>query len=251
MSETQPTLPRVKARSGFARFLRRLNSSYWVPATLAALAAWYMKLVYATSRVIYEPENPFVLYRPFLPGIGTLWHGNQFLLAPIRPPEVPVRILISNHRDGEITARVARRFGAGTVRGSGGGGSKRWLRKGGVSSFLALRDSLDEGYTVILTADSTLGKARRAGEGIIALSRASGRPIVGIGIAARPRIVFNSWDRTVLPLPFCRIAVVATPPVAVPAEAGDAVMEEKRRELEDALNAATERAYQITDRRVG
>jgi lysophospholipid acyltransferase (LPLAT)-like uncharacterized protein len=252
MSETQPSLSPPKRRGGTSRFFRLFDSSTWLPATIAAVATWYMKLVYATSRVTYEPENPFILHRAALPGIGTLWHGNQFLLAPIRPPAVPVRILVSNHRDGEITARVARNFGAETVRGSGGGGgSKRWLSKGGVRGFLALCASLEEGYSVILTADSTLGKARRAGEGVIALARTSGRAIVGIGITAKPRIVFNSWDRTVLPLPFCRIAVVATTPVIVPADASDAVMEEKRRELEDALNAATERAYQIADRRAG
>jgi lysophospholipid acyltransferase (LPLAT)-like uncharacterized protein len=231
--------------------LRRLDGSEWMLATLATLAGWYMRLVQMTSRVVYEPENPFVLYAPFLPGIGTLWHGNQFLLARIRPANVPVRILISNHRDGEITARVAKKFGAETVRGSGGGGSKRWIEKGGVSSFLALRDSIDQGYTVILTADGTRGAPRRAGEGIIALARISGRAIVGIGIAARPGIVFNSWDRSVLPLPFCRIAVVPTAPVSVPADASDALIEEKRRELENALNAATERAQQIAGRRPG
>jgi lysophospholipid acyltransferase (LPLAT)-like uncharacterized protein len=251
MSETKPSPARPKRRGGLSRFFRRLDSARWVPALLATAATGYMKLVYATSRLTFEPENPFILYGAQLPGIGTLWHGNQFLIARLRPPGVRVRILVSNHRDGEVTARVAKNFGAETIRGSGGGGSKRWLRKGGVSSFLALSASLGEGYSVILTADSTLGRARRAGEGVIALARTSGRAIVGIGIAARPRIVFNSWDRTVLPLPFCRIAVVATPPVIVPADASDAVMEEKRRELEDALNAATERAYQIADRRAG
>ena len=205
-------------------------------AVIAAIAAGYMKLVYATSRMIYEPENPFVLYGPYLPGIGTLWHGNQFLLGRIRPPDVRLRILISTHRDGEITARVAAKFGAGTVRGSGAAGSKRWIEKGGVSSFLALRSSLEEGYSVMMTADSNRRAARRAGAGVVSLSRASGRAIVGIGIAARPRIVFNSWDRTVLPLPFGRIAVVAAPPLIVPADASETMMEEKRRELEEALN---------------
>jgi lysophospholipid acyltransferase (LPLAT)-like uncharacterized protein len=250
MSETQPTLPQVKSEGALARWRRRREGSEWIARILATGAYWYTRLVKATSRVVFEPANPLVMYRDALPGIGTLWHGNQFLIAPIRPSDVPVRILISNHRDGEITARVAQRFGAGTVRGSGGGRSTRWLRKGGVGAFLELRASLDEGYTVILTADATRGAARRAGLGVIALAKASGRAIVGIGIAASRRIVVNSWDRTVLPLPFGRIAVVATPVIWVPADASDALMEDKRRELEEALNAATDRAYQIAGRRV-
>jgi lysophospholipid acyltransferase (LPLAT)-like uncharacterized protein len=166
----------------------------------------------------------------------------------VRPPDVPVRVLVSHHRDGEVTARVAEKFGAGTVRGSRGK-AKSWLKKGGVSAFLELKASLDEGFTVILTADSTLGVARRAGPGVVALARASGKAIVGIGIAASRRVVVNSWDRTVVPLPFGTIAVVPTPVIWVPGDATDAVMEEKRRELEEALNAATDRAYQIAERR--
>jgi lysophospholipid acyltransferase (LPLAT)-like uncharacterized protein len=248
MSESQPTLPEVKTEGLLSRWRRRREGSEWIPRTLAAAAYWYSRLVQATTRIVFEPGNPLVLYRDVLPGIGTFWHGNQFLIAPIRPRDVPVRILVSNHRDGEITARLAHRFGAGTVRGSGGR-STRWLRKGGVSAFLELCSSLEEGFTVILTADSTRGVARRAGPGVIALAKASGKPLIGIGIAASRRIVINSWDRTVLPLPFGRIAVVATPGFWVPADASDAVIEEKRRELEEALNAATDRAYQIVGRR--
>jgi lysophospholipid acyltransferase (LPLAT)-like uncharacterized protein len=248
MSDTQPTLRRVKTEGALARWRRRREGSEWIARTLASAAYWYARLVQATNRAVFEPANPLLMYRDQLPGIGTFWHGNQFLIAPIRPPDIPVRILISQHRDGEITARVAEKFGAGTVRGSGGR-SRRWLKKGGVTAFLELCSSLEEGFTVILTADSTRGTARRAGPGVIALARASGKAIVGIGIAASRRIVVNSWDRTVLPLPFGRIAVVATPVIRVPADASDALMEEKRRELEKALNAATERAYQIADGR--
>jgi lysophospholipid acyltransferase (LPLAT)-like uncharacterized protein len=250
MAEVHRSLPRVKRRRAISRWMRRLEGSEWVPRSLAAVGAWYVRLLQATTRMVFEPENPFIVYRDVLPGIGTLWHGNQFLIASIKPPDVKVRILVSHHRDGELTARLARKFGVDSIRGSGNR-STRWLRKGGVEAFLGLRASLAEGYTVILTADSTHGVPRQAGPGIIALARASGRGIVGIGVAANRRIVLNSWDRTVVPLPFARIAVVAAPVVMVPADADEALMEAKRRELEDAMNAATERAYQIVGRRAG
>src|SRR5688572_11821513 len=107
MSETQPTLPRAKAEGTLARWRRRREGSEWLARSLASVAYWYSRLVMATNHVVFEPDNPLVMYRDALPGIGTLWHGNQFLVAPIRPPDVPIRILISNHRDGEVTARVA------------------------------------------------------------------------------------------------------------------------------------------------
>ncbi len=246
MAETQPTLPRAKTEGTLARWRRRRHGQDWIPRLLASAAYRYMRLVQATNRFIYDPENPFVTYRDLLPGIGTMWHGTQFLISAVRPADVPVRILVSNSRDGEVTARIAAKFGAGTVRGSAGG---RWLRKGGVGAFLELRASMEEGYTVILTADTTAGQFRKAGMGLIALAKASGKGIVGIGIASSRCLVIKSWDRTIVPLPFGRIAVAATPPILVPDDASDDLMEEKRLELETALNAATERAEQIARRR--
>jgi len=250
MTEAHPSLPRFRRRTAISRWLRKLEGSEWVPRTLAAVGAWYVRLIQATTTLVFEPENPFVLYRDVLPGIGTLWHGNHFLIGSIKPADVRVRILVSNHRDGEVTARVIHKFGVETIRGSGSR-STRWLKKGGVEAFLGLRSSLAEGYTVVLTADGTRGVSRQAGTGVIALARASGRGIVGIGVAANRQVVINSWDRTVVPLPFARIAVVAAPVVMVPADADETLMEAKRRELEDAMNAATERAYEILGRRPG
>jgi len=250
MTEAHPSLPRFRRRTAISRWMRKLEGSEWVPRTLAAVGAWYVRLIQATTTLVFEPENPFVLYRDVLPGIGTLWHGNHFLIGSIKPADVRVRILVSNHRDGEVTCRVIHKFGVETIRGSGSR-STRWLKKGGVEAFLGLRSSLAEGYTVVLTADGTRGVSRQAGTGVIALARASGRGIVGIGVAANRQVVINSWDRTVVPLPFARIAVVAAPVGMVPADADETLMEAKRRELEDAMNAATERAYEILGRRPG
>jgi lysophospholipid acyltransferase (LPLAT)-like uncharacterized protein len=87
------------------------------------------------------------------------------------------------------------------------------------------------------------------GLGIIKLAQASGRPIIPIAIATSRRIVLNSWDRSTVNLPFGRGAGVASEPVWVAADADDAALEAARRLLEDRLNAATARAYEIVDKR--
>jgi lysophospholipid acyltransferase (LPLAT)-like uncharacterized protein len=251
MSEIEPSLPRVKTRSGVSRLLKRLEGPNVLLQLLAALGAAYVRLVRATSRVLYDPIDPFVAYRDDLPVVGTSWHGTLIpLAARPAPPGVPVRILVSNHRDGEVAARVAEKLGYGTVRGSGGRNT-RWVDKGALAGFLGLRASLDKGATVLLTAEAPRDGAQRAGLGSVVLARMTGRPLVGLGVAASRALVVDSWDKAVVPLPFGRIAIVATPLIRVPAGASDAVMEEKRRELQDALNAATERAFEIVGRRPG
>ena len=91
--------------------------------------------------------------------------------------------------------------------------------------------------------------ARVAGLGIIKLAQASGRPIYPSAIATSRRHVLDNWDRTTINLPFGRGAGVASEPVSVPADADDDALEAARRTLEERLNAATRRAYELVDSR--
>ena len=107
-------------------------------------------------------------------------------------------------------------------------------------------DSLADGHSIALSADVPK-VARVAGLGIIKLAQASGRPIYPSAIATSRRLVLDNWDRTTINLPFGRGAGVATEPLSVPSDADDAALEDARRLLEDRLNTATRRAYQLVD----
>jgi lysophospholipid acyltransferase (LPLAT)-like uncharacterized protein len=91
--------------------------------------------------------------------------------------------------------------------------------------------------------------SRVAGLGIIKLASATGRPIFPVAVATSRRIELDNWDRSAINLPFSRGATVVGDPIPVPAEADDATLERARSALEQSLNAATERAYAIVDRR--
>jgi lysophospholipid acyltransferase (LPLAT)-like uncharacterized protein len=77
----------------------------------------------------------------------------------------------------------------------------------------------------------------------------SGRPIYPVAVATSRRIEFDSWDKSVLNLPFGRMAAVVGAPIRVAAEAGDAALEAARQQVEDELNDATARAYALAERR--
>jgi lysophospholipid acyltransferase (LPLAT)-like uncharacterized protein len=184
-----------------------------------------------------------------MPIILAFWHG-QHLLAPVaRKTKHRVNMLVSRHRDGEINAIAAARLGVGTIRGSGnhGGG---FVHKAGVAAFQLMLDSLAEGHSIALSADVPK-VARVAGLGIIKLAQASGRPIYPSAIATSRRIVINNWDRTTVNLPFGSGAGVAAEPLSVPSDPDEAALEAARRLLEERLNAATRRAYDIVDRTGG
>ena len=133
----------------------------------------------------------------------------------------------------------------GTIRGSGDHGG-RFDRKGGVRAFIAMRDALEEGWNMVMTADVPK-VARVAGRGIVLLARSSGRPIYPVGIATSRRLSLDNWDRSTINLPFSRGAIVLGESVRVPDGADDAAIESCRRDVEASLNAATTRAYALVD----
>jgi len=228
------------------RVWRSLARRQWVKSTIGIAAAEYLRFVGATTRFTLEPADAYARLEADMPIILTFWHG-QHLLAPVaRRSSHRVKTLVSMHRDGEINAIAAERLGVGTIRGSGnhGGG---FIHKAGVAAFQSMLDALAEGYSVALSADVPK-VARVAGLGIIKLAQLSGRPIYPGAITTRRRYVIDSWDKTTINLPFSRGAGVAAEPLTVPHDADEAGLESARRILEERLNAATKRAYDLVDR---
>ena len=228
------------------RLWRYIGEQGWAKVTIGIAAAEYLRFVAMTNRFTLEPADIYARGEADMPIILTFWHG-QHLLAPVaRRVRHRVDMLVSRHRDGEIYAVAARRLGVGTIHGSGShdGG---FLLKAGVVAFQAMLDSLAAGASIALSADVPK-VARVAGLGIIKLAQASGRPIYPSAVATSRRLVLNNWDRTTVNLPFGRGAGVAAEPISVAPDADDAALEAARQLLEERLNAATRRAYELVDK---
>jgi hypothetical protein len=225
---------------------RRIGQQRWANATIGVVAAEYLRVVGMTTRFTLEPADIYERGERDMPIILAFWHG-QHLLAPVaRKIDHKVNMLVSRHRDGEINAVAARRLGVGTIRGSGNHG-RGFVHKAGVAAFQAMLDSLADGASIALSADVPK-VARVAGLGIIKLAQASGRPIYPSAIATSRRLVLDNWDRTTINLPFGRGAGVAAEPILVSPDAGNSGLEAARLLLEDRLNAATRRAYDLVDK---
>jgi lysophospholipid acyltransferase (LPLAT)-like uncharacterized protein len=225
---------------------RHIGKQRWAKVTIGTVAAEYLRFVGSTTRFTLEPEDAYARGEADMPIIVAFWHGQHFLAPAARKTEHRVSMLVSKHRDGEINAIAAERLGVGTIRGSGnhGGG---FVHKAGVAAFQSMLESLADGVSIALSADVPK-VARVVGLGIIKLAQASGRPIYPSAIATSRRIVLDNWDRSTINLPFGRGAGVAAEPVSVPRDADDNALEAARRLLEDRLNAATLRAYDLVDK---
>lgn len=224
----------------------KLRDAPWFRRSAGAVLYNYLRLVQRTNRFVIDPPDVYARFGDDMPVIVTMWHGQHFLAPFMRRPQDRAKALISFHRDAEINAIAAERFGVHTIRGSGDHG-RRFDRKGGVKAFIAMRQALAEGWNVMLTADVPK-VSRVAGLGIVQLARATGRPIYPVGIGTSRRKVLKNWDRSVVAFPFGRGAIAFGDPISVPRDADDAALEIARQQVEAGLNAITERAYALVDR---
>lgn len=228
---------------------RQFASAPWVQRTIAVAASEYLRLIWKTSRFIIEPTGIYERLAADAPFILATWHGQHFMTPFFKRPPLKFKVLVSRHRDGEINAIAIERLGIDTIRGSGAHGGD-YRHKGGVAAFKAMLQALNDGYSIALTADVPK-VSRVAGAGIVRLAAASGRPIVPVAVATRNRIELNTWDRSAMNLPFGRGAMVAGEFIRVLPDADEAMLETARRAVEAGLNAVTDRAYALADRRDG
>jgi len=139
-----------------------------------------------------------------LPALFAFWHGRQLPLIYTHRNETST-VLISSNRDGEYAARALEAMGFRTIRGS--------TSRGGVRALREMAARLASGTDCALTPDGPRGPFEKAMPGAATISALAGRPAVALGTAGWPRLVFGSWDRFQVALPFARMVVVEGRPV--------------------------------------
>ena len=130
--------------------------------------------------------------------IFALWHGELLPLLWQHRGE-GVKVVISEHRDGEIIARVAEALGYGTVRGS--------TSRGGGRALIQLIRELDSGNDIAVTPDGPRGPAHVFAPGAAIAAQRTGAPVIPVRVVASRAWRLRSWDRFIIPKPFARIRI--------------------------------------------
>lgn len=211
-------------------------------AAACLAASLYIRLVHHTGRWrVLGEDIPESFSRAGKPFILSFWHGRLMMMSYCWRQARSTIVLTSSHRDGRIISRTVRHFGIDSVVGSS--------RRGGARAARRLIRLLRGGGIVGITPDGPSGPRMRVGEGTVALARLSGAPIIPATFAASRRRVLASWDRFVLALPFSRGVFLWGDPIDVPKDADPQIMEARRLELEQAMNALCERADAMVGQR--
>ena len=210
------------------------------------VAAW-LKFVYATARKVERSERQYDVMVAHDPVIIALWHGQHFMSPLARRKDHPMRALVSRSGDGHINSVALESMGMGVIRGSGGRNRAKTIKKGGIPALKALVDTLNAGLAVSMTVNVPKGGARECGMGVVTLARLSGRPVFPVAFATSNRIDLNSWDKASINLPFGKCALIVGDPIFIARKGTEEELENKRLEIELALNEATRKAYACFD----
>ncbi|MCR9130056.1 MAG: lysophospholipid acyltransferase family protein [Alphaproteobacteria bacterium] len=223
-----------------------------VQATLGALLAGYMSLVKATTRWERRGlEHAEPVWESGRGVVGCVWHSRILMTIAVWPKTAQTpAILISRSRDGDVVADAARRHGVGVVRGSSLNQRKTGKQKGSVGAFREMARHVETGGCMAVTPDGPRGPRMRAGAGAIKLARTAQAPVLPCAWSTSRAIVFNSWDRFMLPLPFARGVIVYAEPISLDAGADEHAIKAAAQRLEEALNAATAEADKACGREV-
>jgi hypothetical protein len=148
-------------------------------------------------------EQVDALYRQGRHIILAFWHAQQ-LMIPTGYRGTGANVLISQHQDGEIIARIVARFGHSPVRGSS--------TRGGA---LALRELIRlgrSGADLVVTPDGPKGPPQVAKLGVVQLAKATGLPIVPLAFGCSKkkslRAGIGSWSHT----PGPEVSICGAPP---------------------------------------
>jgi lysophospholipid acyltransferase (LPLAT)-like uncharacterized protein len=225
--------------------MKRLFRSPQVQAALAFLFAGYLK--FALSTIRWRQENREVAEQVWDAKGGVLvcfWHSRISLSPacwPLDRAQAP-RALISLSPDGQFIAGAVAKLGFPAIRGSSAKKTDPAKAKGGASAFRDVLRWVSKGGGGAITPDGPRGPAEAMAEGTPLLAKASGAPVLFVGLATGPCLRLNSWDDAMIPLPFTRGAIVWDKAEAVARDADEAALAALNADWSSRLSAATRRA---------
>ncbi len=200
-------------------------------------AAWLITLVYRllmrTVRVELVNQRPVErLWAAGRPTVVACWH-NELLPFPALRLDTRWIAIVSASKDGEVLSRILNRLGIDTARGSSSRRGLAALR----TAVRAMREGAGR-VNGFVTVDGPRGPRHKAKDGVLFLAQKAGAPLIPVRASYSRKIVFNSWDRFEVPLPFSRCRVVFGEPMEVcPDKLRGETLEREIVRLEERLGA--------------
>ena len=180
-------------------------------------------LSYRFNRVEIVGENNIKGIDSF---ILVSWHGKGLgLMEHLKHKEYFA--LVSQSRDGDLIAGIAKKFGYNFFRGSSSKGGKEAIKN--IDDFF----KKNSGAKIIITPDGPTGPEHKVKPGALILSQNSDRPIIPMIVDIKSSWKFKNWHTFYLSKPFSKMRVVFGEPLYFNKNESIEIGTQK---IEDALN---------------
>ena len=210
--------------------IRDLAGNPYMVRMIQKIFAPLLRLWFGTCRVELINERVYHEYSDLHTSVvvGT-WHRAAVFALYFFGRFHPM-VMISQSKDGELLAQYAATLGIIPIRGSSS--------RGGRQALVRMQRYLAQGGRACATVlDGPRGPAYVAKKGMLTLAQFTGAPFIPvIWSASRTLTVRNSWDKTLLPLPWSRVFLAIGEPIHIPASCGSRELERYRELVERSLN---------------
>ena len=180
-------------------------------------------LSYRFNRVVVVGKNNIKDLDSF---ILVSWHGKVLgLMEHLKHKEYFA--LVSQSRDGDLIADIAKKFGYNFFRGSSNKGGKEAIKN--IDDFF----KKNSGAKIIITPDGPTGPEHKVKPGALILSQNSDRPIIPMIVDVKSSWKFKNWHTFYLSKPFSKMRVVFGEPLYFNKNESIEIGTQK---IEDALN---------------
>ncbi|GBD87803.1 hypothetical protein BMS3Abin03_01737 [bacterium BMS3Abin03] len=184
-----------KVKQNILRFFGQLFLANVVTALCKSLKV--EKVNYDVIKKLQQEKKNYVL---------AFWHSTM-LLPWFLHGGPAFAALISKSKDGDLLAKILKRWKYNVVRGSSS--------KGGDVALGIMVDLAKNNYSIAITPDGPGGPPHKFKAGAVVTAKKSGIPLVLAGIGFKKKKLLNSWDKFQVPYFFSKVKVVYSNPFFV------------------------------------
>jgi len=160
------------------------------------IGSFFIRFLALTNKKVFHApaslgEEPFIM---------ACWHGELLMIpyAYLKYKKNPhVKLLISEHFDGDLIAKTLQFFSFETIRGSS--------TRGGAKALLLAIKALRDGYDLGITPDGPKGPRCEVSDGIVMMAKKAKVKVVLVKIQPTKYWQLKSWDKFIIPKPFGEI----------------------------------------------
>ena len=153
--------------------------------------------------------------------------------------------LASESDAGDIISSVLIKNGFEVARG--GSSSRASRRTSPMNDLVSSGAPTDRARITALTVDGSKGPWGKVKPGVLRLAMKTDADVYCVKVHASRALYMNTWDRTMLPLPFGKISLRASGPISTRKLMGPTEFEATLKHIETELQALHVRSFEATD----